>query len=71
MKSLNRLTPVADFNWLQVSWGGPDEPVATECSYCNVPFTEDEVPLMLGTEAGWVAQFCEACCQRYWRMGSV
>ena len=29
--------PRAGFNWMAVSWGGPDEQSAEDCSYCDAP----------------------------------
>ncbi len=56
-----QLRPKPGFNPLAVSWGAPDETVATECSLCDAPFGDGEVPLMFMREDGWVAQFCETC----------
>ena len=62
----NTLKPRPGFDWMRVSWGGPDEPCATTCSYCEAPLGEDDVPLMLWNERSWCAAFCTACQRRYW-----
>jgi hypothetical protein len=62
------LAPRHGFNWQAVSWGGPDEPVAEECSYCDAPIPDDGVPLILWNEEGWCARFCDACQERWWGM---
>jgi hypothetical protein len=60
------LTPKPGFNWLQVGWGGPDEPAAEECSYCGEPIPEETVPLILFRDDGWCARFCDACMVTWW-----
>jgi hypothetical protein len=60
------ISPTRDFDWLAVSWGGPDEVVTGECSYCDAPLGEEEMPLILWNDAGWAARFCTVCQQRYW-----
>jgi hypothetical protein len=55
-----------DFDWTAVSWGGPDEVVAEECSYCDAPLREDDLALIMFTDNGWCARFCEACQVKYW-----
>ena len=67
------LHPTAEFNWQQVSWGGPDEVVTETCSYCEAPLgdmdePDYEVPLILWNKDGWCAQFCIECQRRYWGM---
>jgi hypothetical protein len=54
------------FDWTAVSWGGPDQPAATECAVCDAPLPEDDVPLILWSRNGWSARFCAACQQRFW-----
>ena len=58
------LRPLPGFNWMLVKWGGPDELVDENCSYCDQPIGEDEVPLMIWKD-GWAAQFCTHC-QEVW-----
>jgi hypothetical protein len=60
------LRPAPGFLWMAVSWGGPDEVVSDRCSYCSELISDDDVPLMLWTKAGWMAQFCDACQRRWW-----
>ena|ERR1700733_8937621 len=65
------LAPNPGFNWQQVSWGGPDEPQAETCSYCDAPIEEDSVPLMIWNADGWGAQFCDDCQERWWGMETL
>lgn len=65
------LRPAAGFDWTAVSWGGPDQQRTTICSYCEAPIVDDDcdyldVPLILTTEDGWVAEFCDACQRKWW-----
>ncbi|HTI78930.1 MAG TPA: hypothetical protein VL614_00615 [Acetobacteraceae bacterium] len=62
------LRPRQGFNWTAVSWGGPDEPMATTCSYCDAELDDDFVPLIIWNKDSWAAQFCEACCRTWWGM---
>jgi len=67
----NTLRPLPGFNWMQVSWGAPDEVRTVRCSYCDSPLgdPEDEdrdIPLILWNEADWCAEFCTACQRRWW-----
>jgi hypothetical protein len=68
------LQPRPGFNWLQVEWGAPDEPVSDRCSYCGDPFPDIdapdyEIPLRIwrrgGQFDGWTAAFC-VHCQAAW-----
>lgn len=65
------LTPTGDFNWMAVSWGGPDEVPAETCSYCDAAMGEEEVPLILWNREGWAARFCTACQGRYWGLRTI
>lgn len=63
--------PSKDFDWTQVSWGGPDEPVSETCSYCDAPLGDEyepdyEVPLIIWNKGGWCARFCIECQRTYW-----
>lgn len=60
------LQPKPGFNWQAVSWGGPDEPPPTECSYCDAALPENGTPLMLHNNAGWAAYFCDGCMVTWW-----
>lgn len=61
-----RLLPREGFNWMAVSWGAPDEVAARECSYCDAPIGDAEVPLIMWNSIGWCARFCEGCQRRWW-----
>ena len=63
------LKPSPDLNWMAVSWGGPDEPVAQACSMCDAPLKEDEPPLMVWNSEGWAASFCPDCQRKWWQGG--
>ena len=58
--------PRPGFDWTAVGWGGPDEPAADTCSYCDAEIPEDDVPLILWNQDGWCARFCIACIQTWW-----
>ena len=62
------LRPGPGFNPLQVGWGGPDEPRATKCRYCDKPFAKRHVPLLVCRPDGWVAAFCDQCVRRYFEL---
>ncbi len=54
------------FNWMAVSWGGPDEPRTGTCSYCDAELRDGGMPLVLWNAEGWCAEFCEACQRKWW-----
>jgi len=58
--------PSPGFNWSAVSWGGPDQSRSDQCSYCDAPFRDDEIPLMMWNRDKWCAEFCEACQEAWW-----
>jgi hypothetical protein len=62
---MTALKPLPGFNPLLLQWGGPDEVVSDQCSYCDAPIGGDEVPLRLWNEEGWAVQFCNACMVRW------
>lgn len=62
------MTPAAGFNWMRVSWGGPDERVAETCSYCDAQLEDEEVPLIIWNANGWCARFCHHCQRTWWGM---
>jgi hypothetical protein len=62
--------PRPGFNWMAVSWGGPDEPIAEACSYCDALLDDEDVPLILWNNQGWSARFCDDCQRRWWGMSS-
>lgn len=61
-----RINPAAGFDWARVAWGKPDEPRAENCSYCGAAIGEDVVPLMMWSEDGYAAQFCDGCMREWW-----
>lgn len=66
-----RLEPLPGFDWNRVAWGKPDSPRSAVCSYCFTSIGEDdEVPLILWTDDGHVAQFCAGCQREWWGMES-
>jgi hypothetical protein len=58
--------PRKGFEWMAVSWGGPNQPAARECSYCEAPIDPDDVPLIVWTNTGWCARFCVQCQAHWW-----
>ena len=60
------LEPNPSFDWSRVLWGAPNATISDDCSYCEACIPEDAVPLRLWNEAGWGAQFCDACMTKYW-----
>jgi hypothetical protein len=63
---VRRLRPRLGFNWLQVSWGAPEEVAARHCSYCEKLLKDEEMPLFLWNSEGWAACFCESCQAQWW-----
>ncbi len=63
---MTALRPAREFDWMRVSWGGPDEPRTETCSYCDAPLDDESVPLIMWNQDGWTAEFCDACQIRYW-----
>lgn len=59
------LAPKTGFDWNHVSWGRPDSPRSALCSYCSAGIGDDSVPLILWSESGHAAQFCDACMVRW------
>ena len=51
------------FDWRRITWGRPDSPVTVLCSYCSAALSDDDVPLILATEAGFAARFCPQCTE--------
>ena len=60
------LGPRSGFDWARVSWGGPDEPPADTCSYCDAAIAEGDVPLVMWNADGWTARFCDGCMKEWW-----
>jgi hypothetical protein len=46
---------------LSINWQGPDQTPPDRCSFCEAPFTEDDVPLSMWSSEGWCASFCDDC----------
>ena len=65
---MSGLSPRAGFNWMAVSWGGPNEPVSDTCSYCDAVIPEASAPLILWNRDSWCARFCVACQRTWWGM---
>jgi hypothetical protein len=62
---MTTLAPKAGFDWKRVTWGRPDSVVSPLCSYCSASFRDADVPLMLFTNDGHAAKFCDACQKRW------
>ena len=58
---MSRLRPRPGFDPLKINWGGPDELVSDECSYCGDEIPEDACPLRMWNAEGWAAVFCDHC----------
>ncbi len=67
---MSPLRPAEGFDWLAVSWGGPDQRVSVDCSYCDARIGDEEIPLILSNDLGWAARFCEACQRKWWGLRS-
>jgi hypothetical protein len=65
------LQPRKGFDWNHVSWGRPDSPRSALCSYCSAAIGEDDVPLILSSANGFVAQFCDDCMRKWWGMSGI
>lgn len=70
------IAPKEGFDWRHVVWGRPDSPPSVLCSYCSALLPDacgersvaDDVPLMLFSEEGYGAQFCQRCQWRWFGM---
>ena len=65
--------PLTDFDWLKVNWEAPDQLRTEHCSYCGDKFPEHGtearaafIPLIISTNTGCVAEFCEPCQMTWW-----
>lgn len=65
------ISPRPGFNWMNVAWGGPDEPVSDHCSYCGREIPEESIPLIMWNEAGWCARFCDHCQAAWFGMENI
>lgn len=62
------IKPREGFDWDLVTWGQPDEPASDNCSYCGRVIPEESVPLMLFSDDGHCARFCDGCQRKWWGM---
>jgi hypothetical protein len=46
-----------------LAWGRPDSPRRPLCAICHGALPE--VPVMMFTEDGWAANFCDKCFKRW------
>jgi hypothetical protein len=67
------LQPLPGFDWNKVNWGGPNEMRTEHCSYCGDPLPEHGtearemfIPLVVSTNEGRVAEFCDHCQATWW-----
>jgi hypothetical protein len=60
-----RLRFRSSFDPTLLSWGGPDEPAAEQCSICDAALADDDVPLILWRGDGWCVRLCDACVKRW------
>jgi hypothetical protein len=65
------MQPRKGFDWNHVSWGKPDSPRSALCSYCSAAIGEDDVPLIMWSNNGHAAQFCDDCMRKWWGMGEI
>lgn len=63
-----QIKPREGFDWDRVTWGKPDDLVSDACSYCGADIPEEAVPLILSTDDGHAARFCEGCMRKWWGM---
>ena len=54
-----------EFNPLLLSWGGPDEPAAEQCSICEAPIAAEDVPLIMWRADGWCVRLCNSCTHQW------
>ena len=54
------ISPRPGFDSAKVKWGGPDQVRTAHCSYCGEKL-DGCVPLILWTEDGSCAEFCDRC----------
>lgn len=56
-----QLRPRPGFDPLKINWGGPDQVVSDECSYCGDALPENAALLRIWRDDGWAAVFCDHC----------
>jgi hypothetical protein len=57
--------PKPGFDWSLVSWYPVDQPRPKACSYCGEPLRDGDLPLLIRSSNGHLAEFC-AQCERHW-----
>jgi hypothetical protein len=62
------LAPKDGFDWRKVTWGRPDSPRSVLCSYCAAVIGDEDIPFIMWTQAGYAAQFCPKCQDRWFDM---
>jgi hypothetical protein len=50
---------------LAINWEGPHETPGDRCSFCEAPFRQDDVPLVMWSSEGWTARFCDRCAGKH------
>jgi hypothetical protein len=63
------IRPRADFDPRLIKWGGPNDPVAETCCYCDAPLPE--CPLRFFRDDGSGAGFCDECAADIFGMPHV
>lgn len=66
----NPIAPKAGFDWNRVCWSRPDSLPPRLCSYCSAGIPETTVPLILTSEQGFTARFCDDCMEKWWGMST-
>jgi len=64
------LKPNEGFLWNRVTWGRPDSPATSVCSYCAAVLPDESSPLIISTQNGYAARFCSACQRDWWNLES-
>lgn len=67
---MTTLAPKPGFDWNKVAWSKPDSVRSSLCSMidCLAIIPEDTVPLMMWSEDGHAAQWCDKCMEKWWGM---
>lgn len=60
-----QLTFRKGFDPARLKWRGPLETVAMECSYCDAPFSDDDVPIRLWRSDSSAVALCDDCVKRW------
>lgn len=61
-----KVIPKPGFDAQLINWGAPDQTRTMQCSYCEAPLppVDERQTLMLFTDEGWAAEFCEGCSSK-------